>query len=224
MLDSIRLPGLCVCDARPEEAAKPVNTVSPPKQKWTLTPEAFDRLLAWLDDDRERAGLRYEEIRSLLIKNFRKHGCSAAEELADDTINRVARRLPDFVSTYVGEPARYFFGVAHHVHMEYLRRPESVPLPSRELPGRAVPVQPDLPEEPAPEHLCLRRCMEKLPPRSRELIVQYYHGERQAKIRMRKELAERLGVRLENLRLRAQRIRVSLKRCVVECVGSGMPV
>jgi len=201
-----------------------VNTISPPKQKWTLTPEAFDRLLAWLDEDRERAGQRYEEIRSLLTKHFRKHGCSAAEELTDETINRVAKRLPDFISTYVGEPARYFFGVAHRVHMEYLHRPENVPLPLRELPDKVAPSQPDLPDEPGPEHLCLRGCMEKLPPRSRELIIQYYRGERQAKIRMRKELAERLGVKLENLRLRAQRIRVSLKRCVVECVGSRMPV
>lgn len=221
MLDSTLLC-LCVENARPEEAALPLNPITSPKQTWTLTPEAFDRLLAWLGDDRNRAGERYEEIRSLLIKHFRKHGCTAAEDLADETINRVARRLPDIILTYSGEPARYFFGVAHHVHMEYLRRPANAPLPLKELPDRAAPAEPDVFDEPAPERLCLRLCMEKLPQRSRELIMHYYRGERQAKIRMRKELAGRLGVRPETLRLRAQRIRTSLKRCVVECVGNGI--
>lgn len=201
-----------------------MNTTTSPKQKWTLTPETFERLLSWLDSDRERAGGRYEEIRSLLIKSFRKHGCPAADELADETINRVARRLPDFIATYVGEPARYFFGVAHHVHMEYLRRPESAPLPLKEVPGVVSPARPDVLEEPEPERLCLRFCMEKLSPQSRELITQYYRGERQAKIRMRKEMAERLGVKLENLRLRAQRVRDTLKRCVVQCLGSRLAV
>lgn len=221
MIDSCLL-GLCVENPPLEEAAPPLNPTTASRQTWTLTPEAFERLLAWLDDDRDRAGERYEEIRSLLIKHFRRHGCSAAEELADESINRVAKRLPDFISTYTGEPARYFFGVAHHVHMEYLRRPSSAPLPLKELPDTAVPAEPSAPDEQSPEHLCLGLCIEKLPPRSRELITQYYCGERQTKIQMRKELADRLGVKLENLRLRAQRIRVSLKRCVIECVGNGI--
>lgn len=193
------------------------------KQKWTLTPEAFDRLLSWLDPDRERAGVRYEEIRSLLIKCFCKHGCAAPEELSDETINRVARRLPELVATYVGEPARYFYGVAHHVHMEYLRRPETVPLPSRDLPDKPASTRSDPLNDPEPEYVCLQRCLKKLPPRDRELILHYYRGERQVKIRTRKELAERLGVRLENLRLRAQRIRVNLKGCIISCVGREVP-
>jgi len=66
-----------------------------------LTQEAFDRLLAWLDRDRERAGQRYEEIRSQLIKIFVCRGCVASEELADLTINRVAGKLQEIVDSYV---------------------------------------------------------------------------------------------------------------------------
>src|SRR5947209_6617862 len=38
--------------------------------------DSFDRLLAWLNPDREQAGQRYEEIRRRLIKIFARRGCS----------------------------------------------------------------------------------------------------------------------------------------------------
>src|SRR5215216_208156 len=67
--------------------------------EWKLTNEEFDDLLSWLDPDRERAGIRYEEIRDDLIKKFRLCWCSAAEDLADETINRVVKKLPEFRET-----------------------------------------------------------------------------------------------------------------------------
>lgn len=189
------------------------------KQKRILNQEIFDGMLMWLSPDRERAGERYEEIRSRLIDGFRKHGCTIPEELADETINRVARRLPEIVETYEGEPVRYFYGVAHHVHMEYMRRPQTVPLAQTDIPDRNAPTPFELPDEIEPEQQCLRRCMAQLTPQNREMILQYYRGERQLKIRLRKELAERLGIRLENLRLRAQRVRADLKKCILDCLN-----
>jgi RNA polymerase sigma factor (sigma-70 family) len=188
-----------------------------PKQKWALTSEAFDGLLFWLDSDRERAGDKYEEIRAGLIRGFQRHGCNQPEDLADETINRVAKRLPEIAPTYVGEPARYFYGVAHNIHLEYLRRqPEVRPLPPRELPMRDAP--PDALEETDPEYVCLRRCMQQLSVRNREMILQYYQGERRIKIKLRQELAERLGIKLTNLRLQAQRVRANLRRCILICL------
>src|SRR5215216_2251273 len=70
--------------------------------EWTLTSEEFDDLLSWLDPNRERAGSRYEEIRAGLIKRFRWRGCSDAEDLADKTINRVVKKLPEIRATYKG--------------------------------------------------------------------------------------------------------------------------
>ncbi|MGA9997423.1 MAG: sigma-70 family RNA polymerase sigma factor [Pyrinomonadaceae bacterium] len=189
------------------------------KQKWTLTIEAFDGLLSWLAPDREQAGVKYEEIRLLLVKGFRKHGCTVPEELADETINRVARKLPEIASTYVGDPVRYFYGVAHLVHMEYLRKPKVGPLPPADLPSIETQSPLEILEDTEHEYTCLRLCMERLSARDRELIMQYYRGERQIKISLRKELAERLGIKLENLRLRAQRIRATLKECVINCMG-----
>lgn len=187
--------------------------------KWSLTQEAFDNLLAWLSPDREQAGEMYEQTRLLLIKGFRKHGCTVPEELADETINRVAKKLPEIISTYTGNPMRYFYGVAHHVHMEYLRRPKVSPLLHVDLPCNGDSPPFDLLYDEEPEYDCLQSCVEHLSPPDRELILHYYRGERQVKIRLRKELAERLGIKMENLRLRAQRIRDNLKRCIIDCVS-----
>lgn len=181
-----------------------------------LTREAFDGLLAWLHPERERAGQMYEEIRSSLIKGFRAHGCPVSEELADLTINRVAVKLPEFAGTYVGDPIRYFRRVAHYVHLEYLRRePERVTLPEHvEL---TAPAPADV-EDIEREYECLEECIGTLKPRSRELVLQYYQGERRLKIELRKELAARFNTKLPILRLQAHRIRTALKDCIRDCL------
>ncbi len=99
------------------------------KKEWFLTQEAFDALLAWLDPDREAAALKYETVRLRLIKIFACRGCSEAEDLADETINRVTSKLPEIQASYTGEPARYFYGVANKIHLEYTRRKPVPPLP-----------------------------------------------------------------------------------------------
>ena len=82
------------------------------RKEWDLTQENFDQLLAWLDPNREQAGRRYEDIRRKLVKIFVSRGCIIAEELADETINRVAMKVHEIVDTYTGDPALYFYGVA----------------------------------------------------------------------------------------------------------------
>ena len=78
----------------------------------------------WLDTDRECAGLKYEVIRSALLRIFVSKGLNDAEDLADEAINRVIVRLPDIRQGYDGEPARYFHGVARNIIRETYRRKE----------------------------------------------------------------------------------------------------
>ena len=79
------------------------------KKKWELTQAAFEKLLAWLDTDRDRAGSKYETIRLRLIKIFTCRGCLEVEELADETINRVVSRVDEVASDYQGDhPSLYF--------------------------------------------------------------------------------------------------------------------
>ena len=49
------------------------------------------------------------------------------------------------------------------------------------------------------------------------LILQYYGADKQAKIDLRKQLAEELGLNLNTLRLRALRIREGLQKCIENC-------
>jgi hypothetical protein len=91
------------------------------KGEWYFTEESFDALLNWLNSDLEIAAQKYEVIRLGLIRIFNSRGLPNAEAFADEVIVRVSRRLPEIVDTYVGDPARYFYGVAQNVLREYLR-------------------------------------------------------------------------------------------------------
>jgi len=175
-----------------------------------LTRESWENLLSFLGPDSETAGRKYEEIRVRLIRVFACRGATEPEELADETINRVANKSGSLLDSYVGDPALYFLGVARLVLHESVR-PDPVGLP--------IP-EPDPWEEKETLDQCLELCMDKLTPKNRALILDYYRGEKGAKIDRRKQLAERLGIRLNALRIRAHRIRGNLQGCVSECVAS----
>lgn len=175
---------------------------------WFLSQESFDALLDWLDSDREQAGVKYEEIRHRLIKIFTSRGCFEAEDLADETINRVVRKLKEIESEFSGDRARYFYGVANKVHLEHLRR---------KLPPDS-PILPDDSKRIELEYRCLEQCIERLTAENRELVLQYYQAEGRAKIEQRKALAEKLGIAPNALRIRAYRIRLSLQECVERCI------
>ncbi|HLL70417.1 MAG TPA: sigma-70 family RNA polymerase sigma factor [Pyrinomonadaceae bacterium] len=187
------------------------------KKDRELTQNMLDKLLGWLDPDRERAGSRYEEIRRRLIKFFTCRGCYDAEDLADETISRVMFKVEELAPVYSGDPALYFYGVADKVQLEYFRnrkRGEAAHTTAAALP----PVEPQ-DEEDARRYECLDRCMSELPPNNRHFIVEYYREEKGAKIANRKKLAEQLAVNLNVLRIRACRIRVSLEECVRQCLA-----
>ncbi len=49
--------------------------------------------------------------------------------------------------------------------------------------------------------------------------MKYYHDEKRAKIDYRKQLADALGIPLNALRIRAHRVRISLEKCVKDCLA-----
>lgn len=178
------------------------------KKQWSLSQEALDNLLKWLDPDRERAGHKYEEIRNNLISIFARRGCPFAEELADETINRVTRKAYEIAQSYTGDPGLYFYGVAQNVYKEYVKKkPAPVPIPP-----------PDPAEEKERRLNCLEHCLSRLDVQSHDLILEYYFDEKRRKINHRKGLAEQLGVKINALRMRAHRIKVTLHQCVSDCL------
>ncbi|HEX9959500.1 MAG TPA: RNA polymerase sigma factor [Pyrinomonadaceae bacterium] len=178
-----------------------------------INQENFDVLLNWLDRNREIAGQKYEKIRRRLIRIFLGRGCFEAEELADETINRVTRRLPQVAADYVGEPTHYFYAVANKIHLEWLRKQKKInELPLNETHNHAE-------TESETEYECLETCLEALPNEQRGLIVEYYRDEKSAKIENRRQIAEKLGINVSTLQVKAFRIRSRLKECLQKCLA-----
>src|SRR5262245_6209462 len=186
-------------------------------RKWDLTPKAFDQFLSILDIDRDRAGESYETLRRNLIQLFIWRGCRDPETHADETINRVIRKIDE------GEDVRdlisYAHGVARRLLLEIFKKQEREQIGIDDLPPLVA--------QPAPLEgqdngengvLCLRRCLNRLPEESRRLIVLYYQGEKSAKIENRKRLAESLRITPGGLRYRAFDLRQRLQGCIERCM------
>ncbi len=86
-----------------------------------LDEPAFRRLLQWLDEGRESHGERYVEIRERLVTYFARRNGPAPDDLADEALNRVARRLQEQGAIDDVSPAHYCYIVARFVLLESLR-------------------------------------------------------------------------------------------------------
>ena len=187
-----------------------------PRQKWALNQEAFDRLLVAFDADRETAGRKYLEIRNNLTRFFEWRGCSFPEDHADETINRMAKRV--FEGEAILNHSGYAMGVARLLLLEINKGRQREQSALAEI-GAAPDVY--VPEDDGESRLtCLRSCLQTLSPDNRELILQYYQGEKGEKIENRKRLLDRLGIPVNTLRMRALRLRERLQACVEECQGA----
>lgn len=180
----------------------------------SVTQAQFDSLLSWLSPDRDLAGRKYETIHSGLVRIFVSKGFNDAEDLADETINRVIKRLPDIQNSFVGEPVYYFLGVARNVIRESSRRKE-IPCKLCNVRAESVPDQLDGHDE--HDYVCLGRCLESLPKVKRDLILDYYLYEGHDKVEHHKNMAKRLNITEGAFRSRAHQIRVLLRGCMRQC-------
>ncbi len=180
-----------------------------------ITKENFEMLLVWLDSNRETAAQKYEKIRRRLIRVFIGRGCFEAEALADETFDRVTRKLPHLAENYAGEPSLYFYGVADNVHLEWIRNQNKIKqlhLPKTDESDRT---------QLEVEYECLETCLGELTAHDRRLIVDYYRREKSARIENRRRLAENLGISPNTLQVKASRIRAQLRECLRSCVAAG---
>jgi len=185
------------------------------REKWALTQDSFEMLLAWLAPEPETAGQKYETIRRRLIVFFYGRGLQDAEELADETINRVARKVNEIAEHYQGDPALYFYGIAQKIHLEARRKKPEISTNSEPI---YQPVFDEHSDECLSRRNCLNKCLVKLPDEERGIIVQYYASEDQTNINHRHHLAQKLGLTPNTLRVRAFRIRQRLQKCVQNCL------
>lgn len=192
-----------------------MNDARPTRKEWVLTGEALELLLTCLDEDLEVAGEKYEVLRRKLVKYFDWRGAHFPDECADETINRVMRKLESGES--IRDIPTYCVGIARLVFLERLKRADRLQVSIEDLGSVAVPfLQPEI----NLQQTCFERCLNQLPIESRHLVLQYYQDERRSKINRRQALAESLGVPLNALRSRVQRIRDKLEFCVTRCIGA----
>jgi len=177
-----------------------------------LTNEKFDALLQWLNSNRKLAAHEYETIRKGLIGIYTAQRFPDAEGLADETIDRVADRLPEIGPGYEGKPVHYFRGVARNIIFEQVRRKERATDNLRE------PATWN--HEVTDEYKCLLKCLEFLSSKERDFLLDYHVYDGAEKIANHELMAKELNVSLPNLRVKAHRARISLEKCVLDCVDS----
>jgi DNA-directed RNA polymerase specialized sigma24 family protein len=186
------------------------------RQKWVLTQEAFDGLLACLGPDRDAAASRYLEIRRNLVRLFEWRGCAAPDEYADETINRCARKIGE--GEEIRDVATYCIGIARMMLREANRDRSKEARSLDESPEPQSPPNQMAGEDAEGRVECLRRCLSQLPPENRDLILAYYQGDKSDKIRNRKGLTDLFGLRASTLRMRALRLREALQQCSENCL------
>ena len=196
------------------------------KTAWTLDRGAFQKFLSWLDNGSDSDGKSYLEMRDRLVAYFDRKNCTTPDELADETLNRVARRLEEEGSIVGEAPAKYCYIVARFVFMEYLRsmsaRTVSLdPMIERPVSNNSASAD-EQDEREVKERMldCLEQCTAKLEAPNRNIIIRYYYGKERAKIENRRLLAENLGISVNALSIRACRIRDKLEGCVRECAAA----
>ena len=175
-------------------------------------------LLARLDADESTAAEKYEELRLKLVKFFVWRGCSEAnaDELADEALDRVAAKLGQGVE--IQSLNAYACEVARFVWLEFSRKRRE-DAAGDDLPEIAV--APETSDEPDLRLACLKSCLAEIAASDadRALIIGYYDADAGEKNKnQRKNLAEKLGLTMNTLKVKACRLRVRLEKCINKCV------
>ena len=173
--------------------------ISHRRKRWELDREGWETLMSALAPDSDLAGQKYEDLRRRLIDLFAWEGCGLPDQLADEALNRLARKLTEGVA--IPHLDRYAFGIARFLIQEDSRARRSRQAALREFPISTPAAR--------SENMvsALEECLAGLPGANRRLIERYYAEDRTA-------LAGEFGISVNALRNRAMRIREELFQCV----------
>jgi RNA polymerase sigma factor (sigma-70 family) len=164
------------------------------------------------------AAHEYELLRRRLIIYFAGRGSASPEDLADETLDRVADRMEKGEVTL--NLPNYCFGVARWILMKSIEA-SGRKVSFDDLPAIAFDLTPEadlLHEELDKQKLdCLERCLRELKEEDREFVTLYYGpvGDRD---KSRKALAAELGMSYSAMRVRASRLIARLNDCVRHCM------
>ena len=182
------------------------------KKKNEITHEDFDGLLGRLASDAEEAGKKYEEIRAGLIKYFYYRGCSDAEGLADETINRVAARISAAKFDENFKLANYFYSFAAKIYLEDYKNRKRLVSDYEDL--SFLPPE----EESKPGVVCLESCLAKHPAQERTMLIKYYGFGKSERAEQRKLLAAQYKINILFLHTKISRLKKVLRVCLRKCL------
>jgi RNA polymerase sigma factor (sigma-70 family) len=200
-----------------------LNHSSIPEGSWDDLFDFLDpRRSAGTGPDRNReAEAKCLEITRKLVCFFAGRGCPEADDLAADTIVRVAVKCGTVTVARDEDRTGYFYGVARNVLHEWQRRVSHEASKHQAL--RREPSLLPVPDfqswkEKEAADRCLRQCLEKLPPRARNLVLGYYAADKAEKIECHRKLAGQFRKTVNALRIEVHRIRTTLRECVTGCL------
>ena len=182
------------------------------RKKTEITQEDFDGLLGWLASDAEEAGKKYEQIREGLVNYFYYRGCLDAEGLADETINRVAAKLPGAHFDENFKFASYFYSFAAKIYLEDYKKRKKFVSEYEDL--KFLPPE----EESNPGLICLESCLAKHPPEERALLIKYYGFGKSERAEQRKLLAAQNKINILFLHTKISRLKKILRVCLKNCL------
>lgn len=178
----------------------------------------LNRLLVRLHPDPASAWQKYRELRSRLVKFFEWNQCDFPEELADDVLDRVARKP---AGEEIRDVSEFVIGVARNVRLEVhkknLRETHIEDWPGGEE-SLADPRDREDEIVSGMDHRnrldFLRQCLDKLKAEDRSLALEYYSASDEKQKVHRQKLAIAAGITMIALRVRANRLREKLEECV----------
>jgi len=188
----------------PDPPSRPV-----PGREWKLTSAAFERFLSALDPDRDRAALAFQSLHRRVVGLLEWWGSVRANDLADQTFDRVARKLEEGTEVPPQSFGAFVRGVARLVFYESTRD-VTTPIEDRDF---AAPADTNEDERAL---ACLDRCLESFTAEERRLVLSYYGEGKKSEVR--EKLANELGISNTALRIRVHRLRSRLEACVAACL------
>lgn len=197
------------------------------RRKRKATAEEFRLLLKRLDPLEDRAWEIHDALRRKLIWFFESEFPLQAEELAEEALDRIARKLN---SSEIRDVAEFAFGVARNLRRETSRHALiaarlaasgaiSDSVQSGENPEQAAISRIDFDRKLA----CLKKCLLRLDAEERRLLSLYYPDDGSNLEERREALARELKISLGTLRTRIARLREQLEKCFENCEASRPP-
>ena len=191
------------------------------KRGGQLTAADFGLLLSKLAAEPYQAGLRYERLRSRLILFFLRRLLPHPEDLADETMDRLVRRLAE--GEEIASIEAYALGIARFVGREQAAVVARETVAGKEFWENIL--APDITKDrEALDHGsrldAMEECIALLPPADIKLLADYYLAETGSKIEARRQLAKRNAITSAALRKKIFGISNGLRDCIQKRLSS----